>query len=42
MKTYVDLLPPVSFPYLRRIVERFDRRTVLMSVSQNLETDKIR
>lgn len=40
-KTYVVvLLPPNSLPYLRRIVERFDRLTALMSVSQNLKVHK--
>lgn len=29
-----------SLPYPRRIVDRFERLTALMSVSQNLETER--
>lgn len=33
-------LPIASLPYRRRIVDLFERLTVLMSVSQNLEIER--
>lgn len=40
VETYVFLLPPVSLPFFRRIVDLFDRLTVFMSVSQKLKVYK--
>lgn len=40
VETYVVLLPPVSLSFFRRIVDRFDRLTVFMSVSQKLKVHK--